>query len=270
MYNRVPKCGSRSMKERLEAYGKQGNYSFSEIPNLPHRVSPRQQMKTVYYVLKNKTKPRHAWVAHKYFFDHVGNYNGQLVWMNVLRDPVERFISDFYWLRRGTDANRLMLQITRGSFEEEENLDLNKCTPEGHPSCTWTAWPPGELQLTYLCGTNESCVQRGNKWALQRAKYNIAKYYGVVGILEELPLSLAVMEAYIPVFFKIHKRIRASSIATHARNSDVKKPVSNVTRNILRNNLKEDYELYKYAQQRLHLQAAAAGIDAKANVYKRL
>lgn len=39
-------------------------------------------------------------------------------------------------------------------------------------------------------------------WALQRAKKNIEKYFPVVGVLEELNATLAVLEHKIPMFFK--------------------------------------------------------------------
>ena len=38
-------------------------------------------------------------------------------------------------------------------------------------------------------------------WALQQAKENVEKYYSVVGILEDLPLSLQVLEHLLPRFF---------------------------------------------------------------------
>lgn len=38
-------------------------------------------------------------------------------------------------------------------------------------------------------------------YALQKAKANVEQHYAVVGVLEELELSLKVLEKYVPLFF---------------------------------------------------------------------
>ncbi|KAK7081014.1 hypothetical protein SK128_007319 [Halocaridina rubra] len=265
MYNRVPKCGSLSMKLRLQGLGEKNNFSFNQSPVLPHRQPPSKQVLKVKELLAKTTHTHHFWNAHRYYFDAVGNYGGKVVWMNMIRDPVERFISEFYWLRNGL-GKAYLKNAVRGKggnnhdVNEAPRLELNECAAAGHPLCTWTVWPPGELQLSYVCGMNESCTERGNRWALQQAKYNMDRYYGVVGLLEELPLSLAVFEAYIPRFFKDCNQIKADEIVSHVQSSSDKPKVTNATKAILKNNLKEDYEFYDYVRQRLHRQAANAGI----------
>ncbi len=39
------------------------------------------------------------------------------------------------------------------------------------------------------------------EWAMQKAKQNVEKYYSVVGVLEEMDVTLKVLEKYIPRFF---------------------------------------------------------------------
>lgn len=39
-------------------------------------------------------------------------------------------------------------------------------------------------------------------WAFEMAKANVERYYPVVGILEELNVTLAVLEKKLPYFFK--------------------------------------------------------------------
>jgi len=41
-----------------------------------------------------------------------------------------------------------------------------------------------------------------DKWAVQRAKFTIEKYYSVVGVYENLGQSLIAFEKYIPRFFQ--------------------------------------------------------------------
>ena len=42
----------------------------------------------------------------------------------------------------------------------------------------------------------------GSNWALSRAKDNVERAYPVVGVLEELDTTLAVLEDKLPRFFK--------------------------------------------------------------------
>ena len=41
-----------------------------------------------------------------------------------------------------------------------------------------------------------------DQWALEMAKANVDRYYPVVGVLEELNATLAVLEKKLPYFFK--------------------------------------------------------------------
>ena len=41
-----------------------------------------------------------------------------------------------------------------------------------------------------------------SKWALETAKANIEKWYPVVGILEDLQMTLFVLEHKLPLYFK--------------------------------------------------------------------
>jgi len=42
---------------------------------------------------------------------------------------------------------------------------------------------------------------------MQKAKENVEKHYAVVGILEEINMTLTVLEHYIPRFFKGAKKL---------------------------------------------------------------
>ena len=40
------------------------------------------------------------------------------------------------------------------------------------------------------------------EWAMQQAKQHVEQHYAVVGVLEEMDITLQVLENYIPKFFK--------------------------------------------------------------------
>ena len=62
-----------------------------------------------------------------------------------------------------------------------------------------------------FCGHDLSCASFNSDEVLQRAKANVDKFYPVVGVLENLNQSLAVMEHKLPQIFrgasKVHQTI---------------------------------------------------------------
>ena len=53
-----------------------------------------------------------------------------------------------------------------------------------------------------FCGHDLACAAFNSEEVLQRAKANVDKFYPVVGVLENLNQSLAVMEHKLPHVFK--------------------------------------------------------------------
>ncbi|KAK7076573.1 hypothetical protein SK128_018481, partial [Halocaridina rubra] len=234
---------------------------------LPRRRSALEQkgvlegLKKKKSLTKHSSPTLHAWISHAFFFDDTGIDGGKLIWMNVVRDPVERFISNFNWNQRRASFRTRRLKIWGVNPEEYYNLNLDECAAANHSLCTWTIYPYGELQLSFFCGQAPACSERNNSWALQRAKYHVEKYYSVVGLLEEPSYTYALLEAYIPSFFQDIKMIKPEKVAINVAGSSKKKPVSNETRMLLRNNLAGDYEFYNYCRQRLYSQAKTLGLQ---------
>ncbi len=54
----------------------------------------------------------------------------------------------------------------------------------------------------YFCGQAQECHVLGSEWALQKAKDNVDRWYPVVGVLEDLEDTIAVLEHKIPSYFK--------------------------------------------------------------------
>ena len=59
-----------------------------------------------------------------------------------------------------------------------------------------------ELLLSYFCGYGPGCSDPEDVSALQRAKAAVEEQYSVVGVVERRNVSLAVMEAYLPQWFR--------------------------------------------------------------------
>ena len=119
---------------------------------------------------------------------------------------------------------------------------------------------------------------------MQKAKQTVEQDYAVVGTWEDTNITLSVLEHYIPRYFKNAKvayyckhfrSLRTMKTFTNAphmciylfavakerysqvnKNKD-KRPVSDLTREILRKNLTNEIEFYEFCKQRLYMQYAA-------------
>jgi len=102
-------------------------------------------------------------------------------------------------------------------------------------------------------------VEFNGEWAMQRAKKNVEKHYSVVGVLEEMDVTLKVLENYIPKFFTGATQVYYDNVSAMVKiNKNMyKPPVSEQVKNILRQNFTREIEFYEFCKQRLHMQHAA-------------
>ena len=59
-----------------------------------------------------------------------------------------------------------------------------------------------DSQIPFFCGDSEVCRTIGSRDALEQAKSNIERSFVMVGALEDLQMTHAVMECLMPSFFK--------------------------------------------------------------------
>jgi hypothetical protein len=95
--------------------------------------------------------------------------------------------------------------------ERSTSKSFSLCVLSGHPEClaggqeindTWINSYGAELQLSYFCGYRPGCSDPASRAALHRAKAAVEEQYSVVGAVERRAVSLAVMEAFLPRWFR--------------------------------------------------------------------
>ncbi|XP_050742008.1 heparan sulfate 2-O-sulfotransferase pipe-like [Drosophila biarmipes] len=94
---------------------------------------------------------------------------------------------------------------------------------------------------------------------MQKAKRTVETEYAVVGTWEDTNITLSVLEAYIPRFFR-HAKVAyylGKDRLSRVNRNNVTRIVSDETRLILRKNLTNEIEFYEFCKQRLYLQYAA-------------
>jgi hypothetical protein len=110
------------------------------------------------------------------------------------------------------------------------------------------------LLVPYFCGHDKRCLSLNEEWALQEAKRNIEKSYQVIGILEHMDITLRVLQNKLPKFFTGVSQLYFNKKEIHKNKNNSKENVTNKIKQLLRDNLTNEYELYYFALQRLYKQ----------------
>lgn len=107
-----------------------------------------------------------------------------------------------------------------------------------------------------FCGHEPFCAEFNSQAVLNKAKENVDKYYSVVGVLESLNKTLAVLENELPDIFDgalakyhDHAEIKRKQI----RNA-YKLPVSSKVWDLVAKNFTREIEFYEFVKQRLDQQ----------------
>ena len=111
-------------------------------------------------------------------------------------------------------------------------------------------------QIMQFCGHEPICRKLNNIKALEKAKTNVEKHYSVVGITENINMTLAVLQVKMPEYFKdaaefYHQDPEAKKRQVKTAN---KLPISEKVMKILTANLTQEIEFYEYCKKRLQRQ----------------
>ena len=88
------------------------------------------------------------------------------------------------------------------------------------------------------------------------AKMNVEKYYPVVGITENMNMTLRVLEAKMPEYFEggWDAYFEDKEVKRFRMKNNYKLPVSDEVLEILRQNMTNEIEFYEFCKQRLQSQ----------------
>uniref|UniRef100_A0A6P4FD96 Heparan sulfate 2-O-sulfotransferase pipe-like n=1 Tax=Drosophila rhopaloa TaxID=1041015 RepID=A0A6P4FD96_DRORH len=197
----------------------------------------------------------------------------QTHFLNVVRDPVERVISWFYYVRAPwyfveRKAAFPDLPLPHPAWLKK---DFETCVLNGDQECTYTQGVTVEgigdhrRQSLFFCGHDYECTPFNTLGALERAKFAVEQQYAVVGVLEDLNTTLSVLEKYVPRFFEGVRDIYATSAEylTKINKNNFKPPVSEHVKDIVRRNFTNEIEFYQFCRQRLHKQYLAAHLPQR-------
>ena len=190
-----------------------------------------------------------------FFADHFFNLDWRSLGLevnlvNLVRHPISRIASYFYyteqrWKRRHPDQQR--------------HSNFSDCVLNGEERCLVGGsrdeiYGRVEMLLSYFCGQAIICTDPESKDALAIAQRAVDNEYSVVGILEQLNVTLAVMELLLPLWFHGSRTFFEQHRIIENKNPHPEPSAAAVK--ILGWRLRHDIEFYQFIEQRLHWQYA--------------
>ncbi|XP_076652366.1 heparin sulfate O-sulfotransferase isoform X1 [Halictus rubicundus] len=249
IYNRVPKTASTSFVGLVYDLCKQNKYHVLHInvTNNMHTLTLPNQIQFVNNISE--------WTSIKpaFYHGHVAFLNFEKfgakqmpLYINLLRKPLDRFVSYYYFLRYGDNFRPHLIRKKHG-----DTKTFDDCIDAGQPDCDPNnMW----LQIPFLCGHDPACWEIGNSWALEEAKRNLQKHYLLVGVTEELTEFIEILQLVLPRFFKGAYNSFLHNNKSHLRQTTQKinprpETVDKIQKSVV---WKMENELYNFALMHFH------------------
>ncbi|XP_037933842.1 heparan sulfate 2-O-sulfotransferase pipe isoform X2 [Teleopsis dalmanni] len=267
-FTRGAKVGSESMLELLLALSKPNNLYIDRTgPKQPGKKEmPKPEQETLVKYI-NDLGNGSVYIHHVNWINFHEFQYPKPIFINLVRDPVERVISWYFYIR---NSYRNAIEFRKHPEREIKpaswyKKDFNKCVRSGDPECQYVPFTINEYsgnfkrQSIFCCGHNKDCLPFDSPYAVQLAKYHVETEYAVVGTWEETNITLTVLENYIPRFFNNATEVFYSNyVQITNRNRNHRKPhIDDDVKAMIRKNFTNEYDFYYFCKQRLYKQYLA-------------
>ncbi|KAG8182017.1 hypothetical protein JTE90_013949 [Oedothorax gibbosus] len=212
IYNRVPKTGSTSfMGIAYDLCSRNGfNVLHINTTKNSHVLSLSDQVRFVQNVSYWGAKKPALYHGHIAFLDFSRfSVPKKPIFINIIRKPLDRLVSYYYFLRYGDDFRPYVVRRRQGN-----KMTFDGCVAKREKDCDpVNMW----LQVPFFCGHHAECWVPGSEWALGQAKRNLAEHYLLVGVTEELQDFIALLEAALPQYFRSATNMFIEGKKSHLR-----------------------------------------------------
>ncbi|KAK9869801.1 hypothetical protein WA026_003533 [Henosepilachna vigintioctopunctata] len=248
IYNRVPKTASTSFVGIAYDLCKKNNFHVLHVNVTAnsHVLSLNNQFELAKNVTHWTAMKPALYHGHFAYFDFPKLGFPKPLYINLIRRPLDRFISYYYFVRYGDNYRPYLVRKKHGNTMSFDECVARKL-PECDPNNLW-------LQVPFFCGHAANCRKPGNKWALAEAKKNIVTNYLLVGVTEELQDFISLLEITIPRMFKGALDHYLNSNKSHLRKTIQKEVPSEKTIKIIKESpiWQMENELYDFALEYFH------------------
>jgi hypothetical protein len=232
----VPKAAGSTLRQiLLRQYREEETYRVSTDPSVQASIEQFRDL------LPEERKSVRCVTGHGTFGLHKDLF-GSTEYITLLRDPVERVISNYYYVRR-SPGHRCYDDVVgqQMSLRDYVSSEINPQLENG--------------MTRVVSGANWKAPDADT---LVQAKENLREHFGVVGTVERFDETVVLLrKRYGWIRIGYRKRNVASSRPT-------RREIPNETRRLIEENNRLDAQLYRHASSRLQEALAGVGnIDAK-------
>ncbi|XP_071957040.1 uronyl 2-sulfotransferase-like [Antedon mediterranea] len=253
IFNRVPKCGSRTVLDIFKYLANRNQYNMISSTIYGPLHLPENK-KALIKELILAAEPPVLFQRHMHFLSFPNS--SRVRYINIIRDPIDRFISEYYFIRFGDDRNPMNFSGT----DQEKYQTINECVLKRRPECSGNRL---QYIIPFFCGHNPQCSLLNSSIPLEMAKTNIQQSFVTLGLLDEIEDTFAVLEKALPRLFQgataeIVRRQKQKKNKQFQTKSKVM-PTEEVNK-ILLKEMYWEYQLYDYVKERLKNQKKTLGI----------
>lgn len=244
---RIPKCASTSFVTLLQKLSQRSAFEVFFHPSGAFDWDTAYKTKVARTVESKAASPGRGFVyaRHFYYVDFSSFGLSDYTYTTIIRDPVSRYVSSYLYYHFSSKQH---IQDILDPRHRKESLSA--CLKLEHEGCK------KNLMMQYFCGHDSLC-KRGSQEALLRAKQNLRTKFALVGIMEEMRLSMAVFKALLPSYFHDVNLDALGSILPEMNKNENSLEVSPELQQEIAAANWVDVELYSYAKQLLHAKASA-------------
>eukprot|EP00096_Caligus_rogercresseyi_P005346 TRINITY_DN2062_c0_g1_i1.p1 TRINITY_DN2062_c0_g1~~TRINITY_DN2062_c0_g1_i1.p1 ORF type:complete len:559 (-),score=52.45 TRINITY_DN2062_c0_g1_i1:143-1819(-) len=267
VFNRIAKTGSQSITQLLISLKPDTGVDVKvDLRPTESLMEPFNFVKAFTQMVSEAYAPT-VFVRHYNFVDF-GLYGNDWspIYINIVRNPIERVISWFYYQRASWNIIERMQAFPNEPLPESKFLrkDFSTCVLDANDNeCTFIEgtssidYVDHRNQVMAFCGHELYCADFNSQRALQKAKENVERFYPVVGVIEALNQSLTVFTDRFPSLFP-----RASIDLYHSSEKVKHKKITNNLKphipqeiiDVLSRNFTREIEFYDFCKQRLQNQ----------------
>jgi len=251
VYNRLEKTGSSTLNRVISALAKVNAFEHLQLLTLYNASFARAAIAAALL------RPQRTLISEHFSFPEGAADDARVAFMQVVRAPVSRCTSWYYWSRYSWDN-----PWTAANRQRFGNATLDACMVSSRPACL--NCPPLH-QVQSFCGANGGPCFDGSLGAgdvAARAWGNREAHYPVVGLTEAFEDTLEVLEAAFPDFFHGARSVLRQPAFENERVSRgrLKQYVlpSNATRSALARHLGAEEHFYARIKARFTEQLACA------------
>ena len=223
----IPKCAGSTLRNVIER-----QYPSGQTYRISPNPSPRESIREFKNLPESEQESIRALSGHGGFSGLHNYLPGKTEYVTLLRNPIDRVISNYYYVRR-TEGHRHYETAREMSLREYVTSGVNKALDNQMVRSIAGSGAGGKNE--------EADAER-----FRQAKENLNKYFGVVGLVEYFDKSILLMKQHFGW----------GDVSYQKRNVSSNRPAKEDLPVSLREEIEErnhwDRKLYEYGEQQLN------------------